>query len=63
MQTILKAAPRTAADFYQTAVYTEVLRLVVDRTVYKHGLEDRNGALTKMLGPEPLEWWHPVPRL
>jgi len=42
MQTILKAAPRTAADFYQTVVYTEVLRLVVDRAYHKHGLEDRN---------------------
>jgi two-component system NtrC family response regulator len=43
-----------AADFHQKPVDTEVLRLVVDRAFYVHGLEERNRALTRLLCPEPL---------
>ena len=68
----VKAIGLGAADFYQKPVDTEVLRFVVDRAFYIHGLEERNRALTRMLGPEPLagiiatsdsrQWCHPVPR-
>ncbi|HET7202978.1 MAG TPA: PEP-CTERM-box response regulator transcription factor [Steroidobacteraceae bacterium] len=50
----VKAVGQGAVDFYQKPVDTDVLRLIVDRQFYIHGLESMNLALQRAQGPEPL---------
>jgi two-component system, NtrC family, response regulator len=50
----VKAVGRGAIDFYQKPVDTDVLRLIVERALYIHGLEQQNLALTRQQGPQPL---------
>jgi two-component system NtrC family response regulator len=50
----VRAISLGAADFYQKPVDTEILRLIVDRAFYVHGLEARNRLLACIRGPEPI---------
>jgi two-component system NtrC family response regulator len=50
----VRAVGLGAVDFYQKPVDTEVLRLIVDRAFYIHGLEERNRQLQKSQAVEPL---------
>ena len=50
----VRAVGLGAADFYQKPVDTEILRLVVERAFYVHGLETRNRLLSQHHAPEPL---------
>jgi two-component system NtrC family response regulator len=50
----VRAVGLGALDFYQKPVDTEILRLVVDRAFYVHGLEARNRLLGRTGGPEPI---------
>jgi len=50
----VKAVSRGAVDFYQKPVDTDVLRLVVDRAFYIHGLEEQNLALTRAQAMQPI---------
>jgi two-component system NtrC family response regulator len=50
----VKAVGQGAVDFYQKPVDTDVLRLIVDRAFYIHGLEEQNIALSRQQGQQPL---------
>ena len=50
----VKAVGLGAADFYQKPVDTDILRLIVDRAFYIHGLEVQNRALARVHGSQPL---------
>jgi two-component system NtrC family response regulator len=50
----VKAVALGAVDFYQKPVDTDVLRLIVERAFYIHGLEEENLALTRTQASQPL---------
>jgi two-component system, NtrC family, response regulator len=50
----VRAVGLGAMDFYQKPVDTELLRLIVDRAFYVHGLEAHNRLLSLTHGPEPI---------
>jgi len=50
----VRAVGLGAADFYQKPVDTEILRLIVQRAFYVHGLESRNRLLSRIQAPEPI---------
>ena len=50
----VKAVGLGAVDFYQKPVDTDILRLIVDRAFYIHGLEEQNRALRRVQGSQPL---------
>jgi len=50
----VRAVGLGAADFYQKPVDTEILRLIVERAFYVHGLEARNRLLSRIQAPEPI---------
>ncbi len=50
----VRAVGLGAVDFYQKPVDTDILRLIVDRAFYIHGLEEQNRALRRVQGSQPL---------
>jgi two-component system NtrC family response regulator len=50
----VKAVGLGAVDFYQKPVDTDVLRLIVERAFYIHGLEEENIALARTQAAQPL---------
>jgi two-component system NtrC family response regulator len=50
----VKAVGRGAVDFYQKPVDTDLLRLIVERAFYIHGLEEQNLAYARQHGAQPL---------
>ena len=53
-QNALRAIELGAVDFFEKPVDEQVLRLVVRRAFYIHGLEQQNRLLSGTQGPEPL---------